>query len=120
MTTILLVEDDPQFMEHTHRNLSRAGYTVIKAWNGEEALDKLAKHQGQIDLVVSDEMMPKVTGPQLAAKMAANPILKHIPVIFYSSMLVFCRLPNVKSCLSKGRSTQELLDVIEETINRRA
>ena len=114
MTTILLVEDDPQFMDHTHRTLSGAGHQVIQAWNGEDALDKLASHQ--VDLVVSDEQMPKVTGPQLAARMHANPTLKHIPVVFYSSLLVFCQLPNVKCCMSKCSRAQELLEVIENVL----
>ncbi len=64
--TILLVEDDPHVCSVTARALADAGYTVLVARNGIEAVELLASHPGQLDLLVTDVVMPGVDGRQLA------------------------------------------------------
>jgi PAS domain S-box-containing protein len=64
--TILLVEDEQALREVTHRILVRAGYRVIEAANGPAALELVAEHEGTIDLLLSDVIMPQMAGPQLA------------------------------------------------------
>jgi two-component system cell cycle sensor histidine kinase/response regulator CckA len=74
--TILFVEDEAQLRTLTTRTLSTAGYTVISASNGDEALALLDAATGSIDLVVSDVVMPGMSGPALVAK-----IREHLPEI---------------------------------------
>ncbi len=60
--TVLLVEDEPMVRAVAERALTRHGYRVITADNGEEALDQLGKGE-HIDLLVSDVVMPGMDGP---------------------------------------------------------
>ena len=62
--TVLLVEDEPMVRSVAERALTRHGYTVITADNGEEALDILAKGD-VIDLLISDVVMPGMDGPTM-------------------------------------------------------
>ena len=68
--TILLVEDEQALREVTRRILAGAGYRVIVAENGLEALQAAGGHEGPIDLLLSDVMMPQMSGPQLAGSCA--------------------------------------------------
>ena len=66
--TILLIEDDDSVREIASRVLARAGYTVIEARYGSEALD-LAAEQPVIDLVLSDVVMPGLSGPEVVQRL---------------------------------------------------
>jgi CheY-like chemotaxis protein len=61
---ILLVEDDPFLRKLTARLLERAGYRIVVAENGRQALDLMAG-RGSVDLVVTDVVMPKLGGRDL-------------------------------------------------------
>ncbi|MEO6582058.1 MAG: response regulator [Sphingomicrobium sp.] len=62
--TILLVEDEPMVRGVAERALTRHGYTVITADNGEEALEVLARGE-EIALLISDVVMPMMDGPTM-------------------------------------------------------
>jgi len=64
--TVLVVEDDPQVRQVTLKALRAAGYQVLAAGRGEEALALLRGHQGHVDLVVSDVVMPGMSGREVA------------------------------------------------------
>jgi PAS domain S-box-containing protein len=66
--TILLVEDEKQLRMLTRQLLEEQGYNVIEAQNGVEALEYIERYSGPIDLVLSDVVMPKMGGRELAAK----------------------------------------------------
>jgi len=68
--TILLVEDDAGVRRLAQRILAGAGYTVLDAADGAEALALLAGHRDPVDLVFSDVVMPGMGGPELAARVA--------------------------------------------------
>jgi hypothetical protein len=70
--TILLVEDEDALREVTRRILTGAGYRVILAENGVDALRVVDEHEGQIDLLLSDVIMPQMPGPQLAKRLLAR------------------------------------------------
>jgi two-component system cell cycle sensor histidine kinase/response regulator CckA len=64
--TILLAEDEPAVRSLVEHVLETAGFTVITAIDGREALD-MAEDLGSIDLLLTDVMMPRINGPDLAA-----------------------------------------------------
>ena len=70
--TILLVEDEPAVRQSTREFLTSKGYTVLEATNGEEALRVSREYCGPIDLMISDVVMPKMSGPHLAENLAAE------------------------------------------------
>ncbi|MEX2556478.1 MAG: ATP-binding protein [Actinomycetota bacterium] len=67
--TILLVEDEPQVRESTARVLATQGYVVLSAPAGAEGLAIARSHAGPIDLLVTDVVMPVMSGVELADKM---------------------------------------------------
>lgn len=67
--TILLVEDEGQTRDAVHRNLVRAGYTVLVAQNGVQALEIANAHPGGIHLVLTDSMMPEMGGAELVKRL---------------------------------------------------
>jgi CheY-like chemotaxis protein len=65
---ILLVEDDPSVRRSTTRVLERFGYAVVSAPDGKEAFTYLTSDHGKPALVISDVVMPRLSGPQLLGK----------------------------------------------------
>lgn len=75
--TILVAEDEDGVRSLTREVLEKYGYTVLEAANGEEALKVADRHQGPLDLLLSDVVMPRMGGPELAqALVARRPELK--------------------------------------------
>jgi two-component system cell cycle sensor histidine kinase/response regulator CckA len=79
---ILFVEDEDAVRGVAARLLRARGYEVIEASDGEEALALAETHAGEIDLMISDVIMPGLDGPTLLKK--ARPHLGDIPVMFIS------------------------------------
>ena len=69
--TILLVEDEQALLEATRRLLTRAGYNVLTARNGAAALEIARAHDGAIELLLTDVVMPGMRGNQLALELRA-------------------------------------------------
>lgn len=80
---VLLVEDSITTRVQEKRILERAGYQVITAVNGMEALEKLGRHR--VDAVVSDVEMPEMDGLTLTEKIRASGVLQKLPVILVTS-----------------------------------
>ena len=79
---ILLVEDEPDVMRMAVRALREAGYTVLEASGGREALEILIEAGERLRLVVTDVVMPVMTGRELASRIAE--IRPGLAVIFMS------------------------------------
>jgi len=79
---ILLVEDEDAVRQIAAKTLIKRGYEVIEASDGEEALEKLEEGLGQIDLLITDVVMPGLDGPGLLEKGRAH--LGEARVIFIS------------------------------------
>jgi two-component system cell cycle sensor histidine kinase/response regulator CckA len=70
--TILLVEDERSIRELLRKILSGRGYTVIVASDGEEAIAAAAAYEGEIDLVLTDVVLPRLGGPQVVERVRAE------------------------------------------------
>ncbi len=79
--TILLVEDEHMVRTVTERALTRHGYKVLSASNGEDALELLAGDE-KVDLLISDVVMPVMDGPTLVR--AARRDYPELPILFMS------------------------------------
>lgn len=64
--TILVTEDEEAVLTLVQRMLGKLGYTVLTARDGEEAIRLVAQHEGLIDLLLTDVIMPGMSGPKLA------------------------------------------------------
>ena len=83
--TVLLVEDEEAVRRFAVRALTRQGYQVLEAGSGAEALDVIAGHEGTIDLVLSDVVMPEMDGPTLLKELRkTRPDLKIIFISGYA------------------------------------
>lgn len=80
---VLVVDDDPDKLSLLQVALSMAGYEVRTATDGEEGLAAVASFQP--DLIISDIMMPRLNGYELARKVRENPQTKFIPIILQTA-----------------------------------
>jgi two-component system cell cycle sensor histidine kinase/response regulator CckA len=77
LETVLLVEDEMEVRGVAQELLQSAGYTVLAASDGEEAVRLCAQHAGPIHLLLTDVVMPGMSGPALASRLAAmRPAMK--------------------------------------------
>jgi hypothetical protein len=67
--TVLLVEDEPALRRLVVTMLEDQGYTVLQAGNGHDAIAVADRHRGDIDLLLTDIVMPRLSGPELAAQL---------------------------------------------------
>ena len=82
-STILIVDDNPDKLGLLEAAFSLAGYNVNTATDGEEALAAIDSYQP--DLVITDVMMPRMNGYELAQRIRSNPATKFIPVIMQTA-----------------------------------
>jgi len=80
---ILVVDDSPDKLSLLEAALCLAGYSVTTATDGDEALAAIESYQP--DLVITDVMMPRMNGYELAQRIRANPLTKFIPVIMQTA-----------------------------------
>jgi CheY-like chemotaxis protein len=87
--TVLLVEDESAILEITTRMLSRLGYTVVAAASPGEAIRLAQEHQGRIDLLMTDVVMPEMNGRELAGNLLSNyPNLKILFMSGYTANVI--------------------------------
>ena len=116
--TILLVEDEEGLRALNARGLTSRGYTVLEAGNGVEALEVIEK-QGNVDLVVSDVVMPEMDGPTLLKELRRrNPKVKIIFVSGYAEEAFAKNLPSQEqyAFLAKPFSLKQLVAEVKKTI----
>jgi two-component system, cell cycle sensor histidine kinase and response regulator CckA len=117
--TILLVEDEEGLRSLNARGLRSRGYSVIEASNGIEALEALEEKDGDVDLVVSDVVMPEMDGPTLLKSMRErNPDLKIIFVSGYAEDAFEKSLPENQqfAFLPKPFTLSQLVAAVKETM----
>jgi DNA-binding response OmpR family regulator len=121
--TILVADDEQDIRELVAYRLSRAGYTVIQARDGEEAYQLAAAGQ-DLDLAVLDVMMPRLNGFDLTFRLRQSPLTAHLPVLLMSASVQeadIARGLNVgaNSYLTKPFSPDQLLAQVRELLDQR-
>ncbi len=118
--TILLVEDDPALRKLGARFLEAGGYTVLVAATGDDALRLLAHHAGAVDLVVSDVVMPQMSGRQLVERLGqTRPGLKVLYVSGYTDDTLLRRgvldaqTPFLNKPFTKAMLLEKVRDVLD-------
>lgn len=81
---ILLIDDDPDFVEAVRVIIASGGYDVKVAYDGAEGLEAVAKEKP--DLIVLDVMMPVMNGHEACAKLKADPQTAKIPIILLTAV----------------------------------
>jgi CheY-like chemotaxis protein len=121
---ILVVEDEAGLREITRRTLSRQGYQVLAAADGQEALGLLARHQGQVRVVLTNMATPSMDGPALAH--AARQIDPAVRIIVSSSLgrslgqndrLSALHSVGINRVLAQPYTADELIEAIGDELN---
>jgi CheY-like chemotaxis protein len=85
--TVLVVEDDLAVRNVFRKVLELSGYHILEAVNGEDALAVCAQYAGAVDVLITDVIMPRMGGQELARRMAARyPDMKVLFVSGYSDL----------------------------------
>jgi two-component system cell cycle sensor histidine kinase/response regulator CckA len=117
--TILLVEDEEGLRSLNARGLRSRGYSVIEASNGVEAMEVFEENNDNVDLVVSDVVMPEMDGPTLLKAMRErNPEVKIIFVSGYAEDAFEKSLPENQqfAFLPKPFTLSQLVAAVKETM----
>jgi CheY-like chemotaxis protein len=119
--TILLVEDEEIVRVLATRVLGNFGYKILEAADGMEALEVCEHHEGPIDLVVTDVVMPGMSGTDLAG--ALESVIPQTPVLFISgytggALIEHGVLEEGMSFLQKPFSRERLAQKVRELLDR--
>ena len=117
--TILLVEDDEIMRSLTRQLLQEHGYTVVEANDGKSALEWVESHSGPIDLLLTDVVMRRMSGPELVERLnASHPALKVVYMSGYTGELIAERevLKRGITLLEKPFTRTALLNTIHTTL----
>lgn len=118
---ILVVDDEPHVLAAVTERLRHAGFRVLAAGDGEEALRLVKAHRP--DLVILDFFLPKYDGYQVCQAIKQDPALRMIPVVMLTGRS--CRTyegisfeAGADAYLRKPFDSMVILDTIEELIHR--
>ncbi|MBN1581726.1 MAG: response regulator [Anaerolineae bacterium] len=126
MAKILVVDDDPDFVESTRMVLEPNGYEVVSAANSEQGLKKLAEEKP--DLVVLDVIMSTVLdGLSMSQRMSENLAFKGVPILMvtsiantdYAALFPTDEYINISAFLTKPISSEQLLGQIKRLLSSR-
>ena len=116
--TVLVAEDEAAVRESVRRILERAGYTVIEARHGADALMLWRERRDDVALVLTDLVMPEMRGGELAAAMRAEaPATKIVYMTGYASDDVLSTLSPEDVLLQKPFDANVLLRVVREALD---
>ncbi len=85
-TTILLVEDDPFLSSVLRMKLEKESFKVVRAADGDEALNFLTEQGVKPDLILLDLILPKKNGFEVLEIIRQDPLLEKLPVIIISNL----------------------------------
>jgi two-component system, OmpR family, alkaline phosphatase synthesis response regulator PhoP len=121
--SILAVDDEAHILHVVSLKLKNAGYNVMTANDGEEALELAAAMP--VDLLITDFQMPGMSGLELARRIHAEPGRRHLPVILLTAHglaleQVELAYAGITVCLFKPFSPRDLLDKVHQLLAARA
>ena len=114
---VLLVEDDPALRRYLEIVLQRAGYEVLTAGDGLEAMKFLLSDS--VDVVITDALMPNLDGYELCRFVRSSEHLAHLPIILLSALdpkNSTDEAEQVDAFLAKPVSPEDLLNRISEVL----
>jgi len=115
--TVLLVEDEDPVRLFSARALRNKGYRVIEAKSGEGALEIVERGAEQIDLIISDVVMPRMDGPEMAAKVReSHPDMKVIFISGYTEEAFRDRLTHDVHFLPKPYNLKQLAAKVKQVL----
>ncbi len=119
MRSILAVDDSTSMRKMVAFTLTGAGFHVVEAVDGEDALDKVQHHT--IDLVLTDQNMPRLDGLGLTRKLRENPKFKSTPILILTTessdqMKMAGRAAGATGWLVKPFDPARLIEVIQKVI----
>jgi CheY-like chemotaxis protein len=119
---LLIVDDEAMVREVIVRTLANSGYEVHQAVQGEDALEQLKELNGEVDLVVSDVVMPIMGGAELSHKLSE--LYPKVPIIWMSgypreTMIGRGRLGEDQPFLQKPVPPALLLDTVAKAVGSR-
>ena len=119
---VLVVEDEERIRGLLDAVLGDSGYRVLMATNGKEALELAAQHDNQIDLLLTDVVMPRMGGAELAEQLESSaPELRVLFMTGYSEEIVARQLiKGNRVLLEKPFTIVELLDTVRSALARPA
>ncbi|HKO92072.1 MAG TPA: ATP-binding protein [Polyangiaceae bacterium] len=117
--TILLVEDEPSVLDLAHRTLQQLGYNVLPCASPDEALRTFGEYQSRIELLVTDVVMPRMNGNELAARVTA--LSPGVSVLFSSGYgeSVVARRGVAPHFISKPYRPRELATKVRALLDQR-
>jgi len=116
---ILLVDDEEMMVDVTRQILERLGFDVVAKTSSIDALEAFQEEPDEFDLVITDQVMPNMTGTQLAGKLIS--IRPDIPVILCSGFPEnVCpeELKGIKEFIAKPISKQEIATIIRTVLDK--
>ena len=119
--TILVVEDERIMLRLLEKFLSRQGYQVLLAADGEQAIDGYCRHKTQIDVVLLDVGLPKISGVDVFRKMKKeNPDVRVVVASGYldARMKTEMYRAGVKAFLDKPYLLPEMLETLRSVTER--
>jgi CheY-like chemotaxis protein len=121
--TILVVEDEATIRNLLRRVLQSRGYTILEARDGQEALEVAQQHVGRIDLLITDLVMPRMSGRELARRLAQlQPEVRILLISGYSDKAALDQemLQASAVFLQKPFSPADLVRKVREVLNAEA
>ncbi len=120
---ILVVDDSPTIRRVVSAILERHGYETSLAFDGEDALDALQRHEVKPDLVLLDFVMPRMNGYQFCRALRADPELAAMPVVLMSAKSdrirdQFVQQTGAIDAITKPFDAQALVAVVENALRR--
>ena len=109
--TILVVDDDVSVRRLTTRMLQQHGFCVIEAECGTDGLERFSEHHNNVDLVLSDVMMPKMSGTEMVEQiLTINPSVR---VLMMTGFAVEAMLPKAVPIVSKPFTSDALVQSVK-------
>ncbi|HTP34498.1 MAG TPA: response regulator [Candidatus Acidoferrales bacterium] len=113
--TVLVVDDEPAVRRLTATLLKRHGYAVIEADSGDQGLEQFTRHQGKVHVILSDVIMPRMSGPEMVGQIRA--IDPSMPVLFMTGHAGFTGLPESVPVLAKPFTAAALMRTLSDAMS---